>query len=69
MPDLCDAIALDSYADIVDEVPRRLIISIEESERDHYIFLHADLAKYERYLTFWLHHGADLNHGVADHPD
>ena len=42
---------------------------LEESERDHYMFLHAALAKCERCLAFWLHHGADLNRGAANHPD
>ena len=33
------------------------------------MFLHAALAKCERCLAFWLHHGADLNPGAANHPD
>ena len=69
MPRLCDAAILDSYAHVVDEVFLRLIVCMEESERDHYMFLHAALAKCERCLAFWLHHGADLNRGAANHPD
>ena len=38
-------------------------------ERDHYMFLHAALAKCERCLASWLHHGADLNRAAANHPD
>ena len=41
MPRLCDVAILDSYAHVVDEEFRCLIIYMEESERDHYIFLHA----------------------------
>ena len=52
MPRLYDAAMLDSYTHLVDEVLRHLIIYMEQSERDHYIFLHAALSKYERYLTF-----------------
>ena len=33
------------------------------------MFLHAALAKGERCLAFWVHHGADLNRGAANHPD
>ena len=33
------------------------------------MFLHAALAKCQRCLAFWLHHGADLNCGAATHPD
>ena len=47
MPRLCDAAILDSYAHVVDEVLRCLIVCMEESERDHYMFLHAALAKCE----------------------
>ena len=53
----------------MDEVLRCLIVCMEESEWDHYMFLHAALAKCERCLAFWLHHGADLNRGAANHPD
>ena len=45
MPSLCDAAILDSHAYVVDEVLRYLIIYMEESRRDHYIFLHAALVK------------------------
>ena len=69
MPRLCDDAILDSYAHVVDEVLRCLIVCMEESKRDHYMFLHAALAKCERRLAFWLHHGADLNRGAANHPD
>ena len=40
---------------------------MEESERGHYMFLQAALAKCERCWAFWLHHGADLNRGAANH--
>ena len=33
------------------------------------MFLHAALAKCERRLAFWLHHGADLSRSTASHPD
>ena len=33
------------------------------------MFLHAAFANCERCLAFWLHHGADLNRGAANHPD
>ena len=62
---LRDAAILNSYAHVVDEVFRCLIVCVEESEREHYMFLHAALAKCERRLAFWLHHGADLNRGGA----
>ena len=66
-PRLCDAAILDSYAHVVDEVLRCRIVCMEESDRDHY--LHTALAKCERCLAFWLHHGADLHRGAANHPD
>ena len=66
---LCDAAILDSYAYVVDELLRYLIICIEESEQDHPMFLHVILAKWERCLAFWIHHDADLNRGAANHPD
>ena len=69
MPRLCNAAILDSYAHVVDEVLRCLNVCVEETERDHYMFLHAALAKCERCLAFWLHHGADLKRGAANHPD
>ena len=69
MPRLCDAATLDSYAHVVDDVLRCLIVCMEESDRDHYMFLHAALAKCERCLAFWLHHVADLNRGATNHPD
>ena len=69
MPRLCDAAILDCYARVVDEVLRCLIVCMEESERDHCMFLHAALAKCKRCLAFWLPHGADLNRGAANHPD
>ena len=70
VPPLFDAAILDSYAHVVDEVLRCLIVCMEEvSERDHSMFLHAALAKCERCLAFWLHRGADLNRGAAKHPD
>ena len=65
MPRLCDAAILNSYAHVVDEALRRLIVCMEESEWDHYMFLHAALAKCERCLAFW----PDLNRGTASHPD
>ena len=68
MPRLCDAAILDSYAHVLDEVLRCLIVCMEESEWDHHMFLRAALAKCERCLAFWLHHGADLNRGAANHP-
>ena len=43
MPRLCNAAILDSYAHVVDEVLRCLIVCTEEYERDHYMFLHAAL--------------------------
>ena len=71
MPRLSDAAILDSYsyAHVVDEVLRCRIVCMEESERDHYMCLHTALAKCERCLAFWLHHGANLNRGAANHPD
>ena len=66
---LCDEANVDGYVHIADEVLRSLIVCMDEGERDHYIFLHADLAKCERCLAFWLHHGADLSRGTASHPD
>ena len=42
---------------------------MDESERDHYLFLHAAFAKCETCLAFWLHHGADLSRRAASHPD
>ena len=45
MPRLCDAAILDSYAHVVDEVLRCLIVCMEESDRDHYMFLHAALSQ------------------------
>ena len=66
---LCDAANFDSYAHVCDEVLRCLIVCMEEPGRDHYMFLRAALAKCERCLAFWLHHGADLNRGAASHPD
>ena len=68
MPRLCDAAILDSYAHVVDEVLRCPIVGMEESDRDHYMFVHAALAKCDRCLAFWLDHGADLNRGAANHP-
>ena len=69
VPRLCDAAILDSYAHVVHEVLLCLIVCVEESGRDHYMFLRAALAKCEKCLAFWLHHGADLNRGTANHPD
>ena len=42
---------------------------MDEGERDHYVFLHSALAKCERCLACWLHHGVDLSRGTASHPD
>ena len=36
---------------------------MDEGERDHYMFLHAALAKCERCLASWLHHGAPSARG------
>ena len=66
---LCDEANLDSYVRIAGEVFRSLIVSMDEGERDHYMFLHAALAKCETCLASWLHHGADLRRGTASHPD
>ena len=66
---LCDDANVDGYVHIADEVLRNLIVCMDEGKRDHYVFLHAALAKCERCLAFWLHHGADLSRGTASHPD
>ena len=65
---LCDEAHVDGYVHIADEVLRSLIVCMDEGKRDHYMFLHAALAKCERCLAFWLHHGADLS-GTGSHPD
>ena len=46
-----------------------MIVCMDESEPDHYLFLHAAFAKCETCLAFWLHHGADLRRRAASHPD
>ena len=69
MPCLRDAAILDSYAHVVDEVLRCLIVRMDEIERDHYLYLQAASAKCQTCLNYWLHHGADLRRGTASHPD
>ena len=69
MPRLCDAAILDSYAHVVDEVLRCLIVCMDEIERDHYLFLQAASAKCQTCLSYWLHHGADLRRATASHLD
>ena len=69
MPRLRDAAILDSYAHIADEVLRCLIVCMDEVERDHYLFLQAASATCQTCLNCWLHHGADLRRGTANHPD
>ena len=66
---LCDEADVDGYVHIGDEVLRSPIVCMDEGKRDHYMFLHAALAKCERCLAFCLHHGADLSRGTASHPD
>ena len=68
-PRLCDAAILDSYAHVVDGVLRRLIVCMDEIERDHYLFLQAASAKCQTRLNYRLHHGADLRRGTASRPD
>ena len=44
---LCDEANVDGYVHIADEVLRILIVCMDEGKRDHYMFLHAALAKCE----------------------
>ena len=64
---LCDEANVDCYA----KLPMRcfgVFVCMDEGERDHNLFLHAAFPKCETCLTFWLHHGADLSRGTANHP-
>ena len=64
---LCNEANVDGYVQIADEVLLSLIACMDEGKRDHYMFLHAALAKCERCLAFGLHHCADLSRGTASH--